>query len=238
MPYLLLGLLALVIAMAALRWYVAASPATLARWLRAAGIASASAAGLLLMSRGYPLPGIGAALVALWLLTGPTPPWLLSGRPGGAAQRPASRIVTDHLDLELDHDSGTVRGRVLRGFFAGRDIETLRPVELAHLWADCRFADPSSAQVLEAYLDRVHPTWRDDMARTSGGEGAGQEATETGPMTRETALDILGLGPDASEEDIRRAHRDLMLKLHPDRGGSHTLAAAVNKAKDTLLGRG
>jgi hypothetical protein len=144
--------------------------------------------------------------------------------------------VTDHLDMELDHDTGAVRGIVRIGFFAGREIESLRPVELAHLWTDCRFADPASAQVLEAYLDRVHPTWRDDLARTGGSTEAGG-ATTDGPMSREAALEILGLQADATEADIRRAHRELILKVHPDSGGSHVLAATVNRAKQVLLGR-
>ncbi len=67
--------------------------------------------------------------------------------------------------MELDHDSGAMHGRVLKGFFAGRDIDDLKPVELAHLWQDCRYADPQSAQLVEAYLDRIHPSWREDMPR-------------------------------------------------------------------------
>ena len=154
--------------------------------------------------------------------------------PVGPAQKSpgqTSRIVTDHLEVELDHDTGRIRGRVLKGFFAGRDLESLAPVEMAHLWQDCRFADPQSAQILETYLDHAHPSWREDMARSDS------ERTVGGTMTREQALDILGLRPGASEDDIRRAHRELMMKLHPDRGGSTFLAAKINEAKDVLLGR-
>ena len=103
--------------------------------------------------------------------------WLLWGRaarlgrlPAARRNRPGqtSRVETEHLEVELDHDTGEIRGRVLKGFFAGRELENLAPVEMAHLWQDCRFADPQSAQILEAYLDRAHPTWREDMARADG----------------------------------------------------------------------
>jgi hypothetical protein len=142
-------------------------------------------------------------------------------------------VHTEHLEVELDHDTGAISGRVLKGFFAGRDLQSLAPVEMAHLWQDCRFADPPSAQILEAYLDRVHPTWREDMSRAEGENAPGAD----GRMSREQAMDILSVAPDATEDEIRRAHRDLMMKMHPDRGGSTFLAAKINEAKDVLLGK-
>jgi hypothetical protein len=230
MQYFILGLAALVIALFVMRGLASANPAQLARQLRmAGGLAALGGAGLLVV-RGtinYALP---LAALGLWLLAGGS-----LGAIGGARRKSpgqTSRVVTDFLDMELDHDSGDMRGKVLRGMFAGRTLASLKPVELALLWQDCRLADPGSAQLVEAYLDRVHPTWREDVARGEARMSGGPD----GRMSAEEAREILGVGPDADEDAIRRAHRELILKLHPDRGGSTYLAAKVNEAKDVLLG--
>jgi DnaJ-class molecular chaperone len=39
----------------------------------------------------------------------------------------------------------------------------------------------------------------------------------------------------ASKEDVIKAHKRLMQRLHPDRGGSDYLAAKINAAKDKLV---
>lgn len=231
MQYLLFGLAALVVFLFIARGYTLASPTVLARQIRiGAGVAVLAGAGVLVL-RGAIGYAMSLAALGSWLLWGAG-----SGPFGGygAQKSPnqSSRVQTEHLEVELDHDTGQIRGRVLKGFFAGRDLETLTPAEMAHLWQDCRFADPQSAQILEAYLDRAHPTWRDDMARAEG-----EHTDATGQMTRAQALDILGLQEGASDDDIRRAHRDLMMKMHPDRGGSTFLAAKINEAKDVLLGK-
>jgi|SRR5581483_481749 len=232
MQFLLLGFAALLLVLFLTRAFTLANPQVLVRQLRVgAGVAALAGAGLLVF-RGLIGYAVSLATLGSWLL------WGQGGFPGfpGRAQKSAgqtSRVVTDHLEVELDHDTGDIRGRILKGFFAGRRLEDLAPVELAHLWQDCRYADPQSAQIVEAYLDRVHATWREDMARADGEHAAGPD----GKMTREQAFDILGLKPGASDEDIRRAHRELMMKLHPDRGGSTFLAAKINEAKDVLLGK-
>ena len=59
---------------------------------------------------------------------------------------------------------------------------------------------------------------------------------DTSIMPRDEALKVLGLGSDAGEDDIRAAHRRLMLQNHPDKGGSDYLASKINEAKDVLLG--
>ncbi|MEW5962030.1 MAG: DnaJ domain-containing protein [Pseudomonadota bacterium] len=230
MQYFILGLAALVIALFLMRGLASANPARLAQQLRVAGgLVALGGAGVLVV-RGIASYALPLAVLGLWLLAGGS-----LGSIGGARRKSpgqTSRVVTDFLDMELDHDSGDMRGKVLKGMFAGRTLASLKPVELALLWQDCRLADPASAQLVEAYLDRVHPSWREDVARGEARMSGGPD----GRMSAEEAREILGLGPDADEDAIRRAHRELILKLHPDRGGSTYLAAKVNEAKDVLLG--
>lgn len=65
----------------------------------------------------------------------------------------------------------------------------------------------------------------------------GQSSSRTrDSMSREEALAVLGLSDHPSREEIITAHRHLIQKIHPDRGGSDHLAAQINYAKDILLG--
>lgn len=229
MAYLIPGLAALVIGLLALRAFAHANPARLSRRLTLSGGVVSLLAAALLFVRGLEVIAVPLAMFGSYLLWGSTSgPWGASSR---RSKGQSSRITTEHLEMELDHDTGEMHGRVLKGLFKDRDIDSLSPADMALLWQDCRHTDPQSAQLIEAYLDRVHPSWREDMARGESDMSRGPD----GRMDLEEALDILGLKPGAEAEDIRRAHRDLMLKLHPDRGGSTYLAAKINEAKDVAL---
>ncbi len=245
MVYLLSGLAALTVVLMVLRGFTSANPAVIARQLRFIGgaLLMAVAAGLALRGRIDLALLIGFAGWGLLMGRGVLP-WGSggwgSGRSGGAGQ--GSHVSTDHLEMELDHATGAIRGTVRKGRFAGQEIETLSPAELALLWQDYTFADPNSAQVIEAYLDQRHPTWRDDVERQGGADNGDAYEGDVRPppasrgMTRAEAFEILGLEEGASDDAVRAAHRELMKKVHPDRGGSNYLASKINEAKVILVG--
>ncbi|HYD98784.1 MAG TPA: DnaJ domain-containing protein [Alphaproteobacteria bacterium] len=228
-----LALLAFIgLALLAMNAAVRADPRRLARGLRWTAIAvGVAAVGLLALRAG---PGMLVALLGLgWPLL---MRWRAARARARAAQGPAaggaSAVRTRYLAMSLDHDTGRLDGEVLEGRFRGRRLSELPTESLLLLWGDVQ-DDADSAAVMAGYLDRVDPNWRDF------GGGAAEAQREAPParggMAAEEAREILGVGPDATTEAIREAHRRLMLANHPDRGGSTYLAARINQAKDVLL---
>ncbi|WP_422385698.1 DnaJ domain-containing protein [Marinobacter maroccanus] len=158
---------------------------------------------------------------------------------GGAKAKSGnqSHVSSDILEMTLDHDSGTMSGKILKGPMEGRELTDLSEAEFLELLRYCRAQDEDSARLLETYLDRrFGDSWRADDEAGSGDAHAGGNGSAGGPLTESEALDILGLDPGASRDEIIKAHRRMMQKLHPDHGGSNYLAARINEAKECLLG--
>lgn len=183
------------------------------------------------------MPLIGAALAAaIPLARRLLPlalPWLHHLRPptGGGTNTGGqqSTVKTDTLSMQLDHDSGRITGSVTAGAFQGRPLEQMSERELLTLYQHCCQHDQDSARLLQSYLDqRLGADWH-----SQGQEQA--PAGTPGQMSETEALAILGLEHGADREQILQAHRRLIQKLHPDRGGNTYLAAQLNRARDKLL---
>jgi len=148
---------------------------------------------------------------------------------GARAANQTSDVETPTLRMSLDHGSGEMRGEVLKGPFSGRRIEDMTGDDLVQLLKVCRGDDEDAARLLETYLDRHHPSWREEEPR------ARQTSSSGSTMDRSEAYKILGLEEGADDVLVKEAHRRLIAGLHPDHGGSDYLAAKINQAKDILL---
>jgi hypothetical protein len=237
----LAGLFLLLLVGFGLYVFVNASPATLARAVRTftATFAALASTGLLLTGRfGLALITVGATVMALRALRSGGAGSYGAGAGGQNPGGKTSEIVTDMLAMQLDHRTGDLDGDVLSGTFAGRSLGSLGLSDLLTLLADCQRDDPRSVPLLETYLDRHQPDWRNHVADDGSDDGPRQGGNAADDaMDLATACSILDVSPNATADEIKAAHRKLMNKLHPDHGGSSYLAAQLNRAKDALLRR-
>jgi hypothetical protein len=229
MPTILIGVAALLLALFGLRIFSQMDARLVVKSLRrGGGVAALAGAAFLTFTGRFPA-AIPLGFLGLGLLD-----WIPGRAAFGGSARPTpgqtSKVRSSMIDMELDHDSGVMRGTFTAGKYAGTPLDRLEPKTLVSLFSSM---DEESRALLEVYLDRREPAWREHVDENAGA-GTGQTAGKS-PMSEEEARQILGVEPGASPFEIRRAHRALMLKLHPDQGGSTYLAARVNEAKEVLL---
>ena len=235
---LIAGTIAVIVLYLLLQMFRAANPAVLARALKIVGGVISLAVAAFVGLRGelavaIPLGVFGAGLLG-WAPFGPIGfgniGGIFSGFNTGRSAGQTSRVRSQFIEMMLDHDTGQLAGRFIAGPNAGH---SLNEFDLRQLAAMIPNFDAESVALLESYLDRRFPAWRENAQRNSA--GGQRRAAASSKMTDEEAYQVLGLQPGAGRDQISRAHRTLMKKLHPDQGGSTYLAARVNEAKDTLL---
>ncbi len=245
LPLLVLAIFVLVGLYLVSRWYVTAQPAQIIRAIRWTGA--------ILLVVGLIAIVLSGRWNFIWALLVPAMPFLTRLRAINTMRKNArgpragqsSQVETRFLRMELDHDTGEMDGEVREGPLSGRMLSALKLGEMVELWRLCAVEDEQSRSVLESFMDRNHPDWRDvaggdaGAGRRDAGDGASGSAspwTQTG-MSEAEAREILGVDEKASDSDIEAAYRTEMKRAHPDQGGSDWMAAKVNQAKDTLLTR-
>lgn len=250
LPSVILGLGLLIGFVLLMRWYTSADPAALKRAGKWIGIAAlgllalflaltgrfGAAFGLIMgvVAFGWRLFNMVAMVRQMTGLFGGLGGFGSFGGQAQASAGQASQVESSYLRMSLDHDSGRMDGEVMEGQFKGRVLSVMMLPDLLAFRTEID-RDHDSLSLLEAYLDRAHVGWRDEDGAQQQGQEGGEMPESRGPMTRDEAYRVLGLEPGAEPKIVKAAYRQLMTKLHPDRGGSAYLAAKINEAKDILL---
>jgi hypothetical protein len=210
-----------------------------ARAMRYAAVGALMLLGVILTISGRAFLDLPVGALIIWLIRG----WFARGFPGLSKfkawldnkpnQAWASTIETPWLRMTLDQATGALDGMVLAGRFQGAPLSRLSVNQLRALLDECRAMDAQSARLVETYIDRRHSDWSGQTR--ADGEDAARGPAKGAAITEAEAWQVLGLEPGASQDAIRQAHRNLMMKLHPDHGGSTYLARQINAARDVLL---
>lgn len=140
-----------------------------------------------------------------------------------------SEVVTNTLKMTLDHDSGDMEGEILDGPYQDSLLSSLSFEQLQEVYQYCLQHDGEAARLLDSYFQRHFSEQWQQSQQHAGGDQAPTD------MTIDEALDILELDANPSDEDIQKAHKRMMAKFHPDKGGSHYMAVKINQAKELLL---
>ena len=193
----------------------------------------------------------GIGLVALLVLTGKLNPaiaavgaliplaqrafstWKLFRNVAGGSNTSQSALRSRHHHVIVEHETGRVDGKIDAGPRVGQCLNELTPDQLVELMDFYSVSDAQSSSLLQAYLDQRVRGWRERYNRAGAPPENGGECETT--MTRKEASEILGVPLGASRDSILLAHKRLIQKLHPDRGGSSYLASKVNLARSKLL---
>jgi len=137
-----------------------------------------------------------------------------------------SQFKTKSLNVTINFSNSQMDGEVLIGDLAGKKLSELSDEQLESIATELKDIDRESYALLYAYR----------MRRGNAGQQNedGFNAESFNGLSESEAYEVLGLDQTASKEEVIKAHKRLVQRLHPDRGGSDYLAAKINAAKDRL----
>jgi hypothetical protein len=231
-------LLAIIIALALLVRRIQAMPPHKRRSGYVQLILGAAALAAIVLTAMGKMHWVGAALTGLLVAARQTLPILVRvfpylqkwSRQTSAPDGQHSEVKTELLRMTLDHSNGELQGEVLAGPFIDWTLDEMNREQLQALLTYCQEHDADSEQLLMSYLEQRFPNgWQHE------GESENNQQTSSSAIGRSEALAVLGLSEDATRDEIVAAHRSLIQKIHPDRGGNDYLAAKINEAKDFLM---
>ncbi|WP_340150238.1 DnaJ domain-containing protein [uncultured Sneathiella sp.] len=228
LAYFIIGVSLLIALIVGSQSLATADPKKILKGLRVAGVIFfALLAGFFALTGrfAYAMP---LALAALFFLR--NKPLFGSSHPSEGQK---SDVKTAWLRATLNHDSGEMDATILQGQFKDRELSSLTRAELGEFHQEA-IGDEQTIAILESFISRK---FGEDSSEdnTSQSEGSRRTSSDSGPMTRKEAFEILELESNATVAEIKSAHRRLMKKFHPDHNGSDYMAAKLNEAKDLLL---
>jgi len=137
-----------------------------------------------------------------------------------------SQFKTKSLNVTINFSNSQMDGEVLIGDLVGKKLSELSDEQLESIATELKDIDRESYALLYAYR----------MRRGNAGQQNedGFNAESFNGLSESEAYEVLGLDQTASKEEVIKAHKRLVQRLHPDRGGSDYLAAKINAAKDRL----
>ena len=150
----------------------------------------------------------------------------------GNAGKGIHQFESQYIQLSFDARQRRLELAIIGGQFKNRLITDLSESEKS-LFEQELANDIKSQYLYRAY--QLQGSFKADGQRKQEQQYQA-DATKTHlPMDRHQAAEILGVSSNASRDEVRLAHKQLMQKLHPDKGGNAYLASFINQAKDKLL---
>lgn len=166
-----------------------------------------------------PVLKVGQNLLIRWLPT--------LARIYGANYAKPRTLKTSILEVSINFADGQISGSVLDGPHAGEKLHSLNQAQLNEVLAYCKKNDAKSAYLMHMYLAKR-------FQENAQSESSSRRASNS-DMSLDEAAEILGISAAADKEEINQAHRRLIGRVHPDKGGNDYLASLLNRARDLMI---